>query len=112
MQFRAGGAGTYASRRPNFGAASVLDAEGGVAQGNRQRSRRGTPGLTVTAPPEAPALPCWTAQPQLDTPVALYDLNSEPEHLASLAVLSAGLDVIERDGSNLLTNPIINEASN
>lgn len=67
--------------------------------------------LTVTAPHEAPALVCWTAQTQLITSVSLYDLNPGPEHLACLAVLGADLDVIERDASDLLATPFINEAS-
>jgi 4'-phosphopantetheinyl transferase len=60
--------------------------------------------VTVTAPTEAPELISWTAQPPLDTPVHLDDLNPGIGHVACLAVLGRRLAVVERDANEMLTS--------
>jgi 4'-phosphopantetheinyl transferase len=58
--------------------------------------------VTVSAHDEAPALVAWSAEPPLDGPVHLIDLQAVPGNIGALAALGGRPRVVEHDGGALL----------
>jgi 4'-phosphopantetheinyl transferase len=58
--------------------------------------------FAVSAPSAPAALLTWPADDGLPARTTLSDLDGRGDHLAAVAVLRAGVDVVEHDGSDLL----------